>query len=58
MSYLRGILANLEWVKIRALESFFSLKIFQKREEEIRQLLRNIAAIAISGVCDWSVPQL
>ena len=56
MSYLRGILINLEWVKIRALESFFSLKIFKKREEEIRQLVRNIAAIAISGICDWSAP--
>lgn len=28
MSFLRGILMNLEWIKIRALESFFSIKIF------------------------------
>ena len=56
MSFLRGVLQNLEWVKIRALENFYSIKIFQKREQEIRQLIKNIASLAISGLCDWSVP--
>lgn len=56
MSYLRGVIQNLEWVKIRALENFFSIKIFKKRELEIKQLIRNISALAVSGLCDWSVP--
>jgi hypothetical protein len=43
-------------VKIRALENFFSIKIFQKREQEIKQLIKNISALAVAGLCDWSVP--
>ena len=58
MSYLKGVLQSLEWVKIRALENFFSMKIFQKREEEMKQIIRNIAALAVMGICDWILPNL
>ena len=40
MSLLKNVLKNLEYVKVAALENFFSLKIAEKREEEIKYLNR------------------
>lgn len=38
LSYFRNVLNNIEYVKMRSLENFYSLKIFEKREEEIKKL--------------------
>ena len=38
MSTFRNCLENLEYIKINALENFFCLEIFKKREHEIRYL--------------------
>jgi hypothetical protein len=56
MSFLRGVLQNLEFVKIRALENFYSIKIFEKREQEIKELIKTVSSVAIGGLCDWFVP--
>jgi ABC-type multidrug transport system fused ATPase/permease subunit len=46
MGYLRNVLLNIESVKIRALENFFSFKLFERREEEIRYLKKTAVVIS------------
>ena len=38
VAYFEDVLKSIEFVKIRAMENFFSLKIFEKREKEIYYL--------------------
>jgi ABC-type multidrug transport system fused ATPase/permease subunit len=46
LNYFKNVLNNIEFVKMRALENFYSMKIFDKREEEIKRL--NVLNIANS----------
>lgn len=55
LSYFRNVLKNIEYVKVRALENFYSMKIFEKREEEIKRLnilnVANILMISANFIC-------
>lgn len=50
MQFLKNIVDNIEAIKLRALENFYCLKIFEKREDEIK-MLRKTALVnsVISG---------
>ena len=58
MSYFRNVLQNIQYVKIKALENFYSYKLFQKREKEIRKLKQTILMIACSALLDMMAPTL
>lgn len=50
MQFLKNIVDNIESIKLRTLENFYCLKIFQKREEEINMLKKTaLVNSVISG---------
>ena len=54
MAYFQNVLQNLEYVKIRALENFYSTKIFERREKELRAQKRTIWLMCFGSYADWS----
>ena len=53
MSLLKNVLKNLEFVKVAALENFFSLKIAEKREVEMRYLNRYAMASSFARLLEY-----
>ena len=59
MSLLRGVLTNIEYVKINGLEGYFCLEMFDRREAELSwvrvlAVLTSLKAGIIQGGCGWA----
>ena len=58
MSFFRNVLNNVEYIKIRAMENFFCVKMFQYREEEITQLRKTVLVMSWESMLDWTASNL
>ena len=53
MLFFRNIINNIDYVKQNALENYFCLQIYKKREEEIRNLRNTALTMGIGSFFDW-----
>ena len=58
MAYFRNVLQNVEYVKSRALENFYSIELFKRREKELKEQMKIILAMAIGSITDWCTDPL
>ena len=58
MSFFRNVLNNIEYIKIRAMENFFCVKMFQYREEEISHLRKTVYVMSWESLLDWTACNL
>jgi ABC-type multidrug transport system fused ATPase/permease subunit len=54
MSFFRNVLNNVEYIKIRAMENFFCVKMFEYREEEIAQLRKSVYVMSWESLLEWT----
>ena len=53
MSYFQNVLQNIEYVKIRALENFYSTEIFERREKELQAQTNTVVLMSFGSLLDW-----
>ena len=58
MSYFKNILENMDFVKINALENYYCMDMFKRREKEIKQIRRNAWVIAGMDFVGMFIPYM
>ena len=53
MAYFQNVLQNLEYVKMRSLENFYAVKLFEKRENEMRTQIKIVLIMSFGSLLDF-----
>ena len=56
MTFFRNVLQNIEAVKIRVLENFYAIRMFEKREDEIKMLKVSVWIVSVVNALNYLVP--
>ena len=55
---LKNIIANIRFIKLKGLENFFYIKIFQRRNYEINNLVTKSYVYGVWSVINWLFPSI
>jgi ABC-type bacteriocin/lantibiotic exporter with double-glycine peptidase domain len=53
MTFFRNVLQNIEAVKIRVLENFYAIRMFEKREDEIKMLKVSVWIVSVVNALNY-----
>ena len=53
MAYFRNVLQNIEYIKSRALENFYCVEMFKRREKELIEQKKIVWLMSFGSIVDW-----